>query len=334
MDDVDPLALALEAIPKALVYGAVILSIGVVAARQLFANRVAATLPQLPLDRSASVSFSDSLSAPASGSGTGDHRHQLFERDLARLSLAAAVLLLVGLLLRAWGHTAVSFGLAESFTGENLRTIAWESQWGEAWKLQMAGAASLLVCAWAIGQTGAIGWTLTAVAAVAMCVLLTLIGHAGGEPPKMLLHASHIFGGGLWIGTLMAMAIATRGELRDALLRAFAPFAFAGSALLALTGAIAAWLYVGTMTNLATTPYGWALILKLVFVADVATFGFLNWRRFHSSAGTSVSRQGRPTIASVVASRTNPDIFVFIEVVMAVAVIVVTAILTELEHPG
>ena len=306
MDGVDFQALALEAIPKALVYAAVILALGTAAARQVFVRRVAPGLPAVSSDPG------DPGTPPADA----------FQQSLARVASLAAACLLAALCLRAWGHTAVSFGFADSFSLENLTTVAWDSQWAEGWKLQMAGAAALLICTWATGPAAGAGWMLTAMAATTMCGLLTLTGHASGEPPKMLMHASHIFGAGLWLGTLMAMAVAARGAVRDALLRAFAPYAFAGSVVLVVTGGLASLTYIGTLTNLVSTPYGWALLLKLVFVADVATFGFLNWRRFHSTAAASQRRPG------------NRDIFVVLEVVMACMVILITAVLTELEHPA
>lgn len=309
MDGVDFQALALEALPKALVYAAVIVALGAAAARQLFVRRVAPHLPPEP-SQAVPVSMATSFAV--------DQPPHAFERALARVAVSAAGWLLVGLLLRAWGHTAVSFGVADAFSSENLRTIAWDSQWAEGWRLQMAGAVALLICSWAIGQLGAAGWQLTALAASATGALLTLTGHAAGEPPKMLMHAAHIVGAGVWVGTLIATAVAARGPVREAMLRAFAPYAFAGSAALIVTGGLAALTYIGSLTNLVSTPYGWALLLKLIFVADVATFGFLNWRRFHGGGAAGPG---------------NRDMFVVLEVVMASLVILVTAVLTELEHP-
>lgn len=302
----DPLSIALEAIPKALVYAAVILSVGVPAARLLFLTRVAG-------------------SALSSASPADVDVRLAFDSSLTRVALLAAVGLVTGLALRAWGHTAVSFGIADAFTSDNLILIAWDSQWGQAWKLQIAGATTLAVLSWATSQVPQLAWPLTSLMAVAMCYLLPLTGHAEGEPTRVLLHGSHLLGAGVWVGTLMTMALAADAMTRPLMLRAFAPFAFAGSLLLVASGLVATWWYLGSPMNLVETTYGWMLALKLVFVADVAVFGFLNWRRFHRPSGRQASGPA--------AGAAPREPFVLLEVLMAIAVIAVTAILTETEHP-
>ena len=160
------------------------------------------------------------------------------EFDQAAYTVSVTALLLVlALGLRAWAHTAVSFSIGESLAWEHLRLIAWESQWGEAWKLQVAGALTLTAIAWGTaGNTGSFSWTVTGLASLAVCFLLPLLGHAAGEPVHVLVHGSHIAGAGAWIGTLIVMAVTLRGVERDTMLRAFAPIAFAGSAVIGVTG--------------------------------------------------------------------------------------------------
>ena len=89
------------------------------------------------------------------------------------------------------------------------------------------------------------------------------------------------------------------------------------AALLVVTGLTAAWWYVGSIDALATSAYGRLLLLKLFLVADVATCGFLNWQRLRRPA----------------AEAAGGDLFVTLEVALAVAVVIVTAVLTEVEHP-
>lgn len=291
-------SVALEAVPKALAYVASIIAVGVCTARWLFRGRVQAA-----------------VSATA-GSGV--------ELALHRAAAWAAGGLLLGLLWRAWAHTVVSFGFWESFSAESLRTIAWESQWGEAWTLQLAAAITLTIFSWAIGRVPQVAWTPYAAAAIGVCYLTPLLGHAEGEPPRVLLHGSHVLGAGVWVGSLTVMAFATPLDVRNAMLRAFAPFAFVGASIVGLSGIVAAWLYLQSPLNLVETTYGWVLALKLFFVADVATFGFLNWRRFHRSAAPLESARS-PLLPQ--------DAYVYLEVAMATAVVVITAVLTEIEHP-
>ena len=86
-----------------------------------------------------------------------------------------------------------------------------------------------------------------------------------------------------------------------------------------MTGLVAVWLYVGSLDLLVTTTYGRILLLKLFLVSDVATLGFLNWRHFRSLD----ARRSQPARATLVT----------LEAALAFAVVVVTAILTETEHP-
>ena len=287
----DLLSLVLEAAPKAAVYAAVMLCVGASTARLLLRVRVAGgALQRDDLDR--------------------------FERGLVHLVFSATWLLLVALALRAWSHTAVSFGLADAFEWSNLRTIAWESRWGEAWMRQAGGAVILFLLARSIPRSLSLGWIATTLGSVGMCYLLPLLGHAAGESDRVVLHGSHILGGGIWLGTLAAVmrASSSTTTLRVAMLERFSVVAFAGSSLLALTGAVAAWIYVPSFRALVDSAYGRLLIVKLVLVADTAMLGFLNWRAFKRAEGA------RMTV-------------VLFEVASAVAIVLVTAFLTESEHP-
>lgn len=297
----DLLSLALEAAPKALAYAAVILAVGACSARLLARRALAGA-------------------ALAPGTST-DEALATTERALSRLSSRAALALVAALLLRALAHTVVSFGVADAFHWDSLEVIAWESRWGSSWQRQVAGALVLSAITWPAGTSPRVGWTFAGAGAAAMCYLMPLLGHAAGEPSRVLLHGTHILGGGIWLGTLTASVLATRRDApsRAAVLRAFSPVAFTGSAAIGATGLLAAWWYLGGPVNLVSTTYGRLLLLKLVLVTDAATLGFLNWR---SLRGTGAGPARAERRALVVA-----------EVAVAVAIVVVTAVLTEVEHP-
>jgi putative copper export protein len=293
---VDPIALALEALPKAVTYAGLLLCVGACVARGLLRLRV---VRGRPVDTSA------------------------FELALSRVAKWASLLVAAALLVRAWGHTAVAFGLAESFTAENLRTIAWESQWGQSWQWQVAVAIGLAIVAQSVKSGSNGSWVLTGSLSVALCYLLPLLGHAEGQPARVLLHGSHILAAGIWVGTLGALVLAfclsrTPSPTLPQVFGQFSPVAFTGSGLLALTGLVAAWIYVGSFDALVSTVYGRILLLKLFLVSDVATMGFLNWRQFRS-----------PDMGQSSAARRT---FVILEALLALAVVVVTAVLTETEH--
>ncbi|HWF86677.1 MAG TPA: CopD family protein, partial [Vicinamibacterales bacterium] len=98
----------------------------------------------------------------------------------------------------------------------------------------------------------------------------------------------------------------------------------AGAATLMLTGAIAASIYLGSLPSLWSTWYGRTLSAKLLVFIGVASCGYANWRRLHRP-----SRQERGAGADV---HQAPSL-IWLEVALATAVIVITAVLTELEHP-
>jgi putative copper export protein len=253
------------------------------------------------------------------------------DAPLARLIRLAAAGLVVGLAWRAWAHTAVAFGLSASVRWENLELAAWESRWGNGWRWQLTAALLLTLCSSRL-RSWRQAWPLTAIASVVLCYVVPLLGHAAGDPPRVMLHGTHLLGGGVWLGTLAAASIAlrasaasstpehTQARMRNDVLRHFSPVAFTGSGAIVLTGLVAAWWYVGSVTNLVSTTYGRLLLVKLFLVADVAACGFLNWRHFKSPRREEErSRQPKALIAA--------------EIVLAACVVVVTAVLTETEHP-
>jgi putative copper export protein len=238
------------------------------------------------------------------------------ERQLAHVVLAAALTLTLALVLRLAAHTTAVFGFAEAATVEALRVVAIDSRWGSGWRIQFLSAVALSATASTIRVHRQLGWMSATCVMVVCCVSLPLLGHAAGDPRRAAIHAVHILGGGAWLGTLATVLIL--GERRHALLRSFAPIALSGATLLAGSGALMILQYVAAPSDLWTTAYGWTLSIKLVLVGVVAVCGFRNWRFWRGATSIGKSeRRGRLEVA---------------ETMFAVAVVVVTALLTELEH--
>lgn len=234
-----------------------------------------------------------------------------------RLILRCAATLVVALLFRVFAHTVAAFGLGDAWSVENLRLIALESQWGLQWQQQLMGAVALSIAAW-LGLTHRAGRYATIVAAAAVCFLLPRLGHAAGEPDRVLVHGFHIMAGGLWLGTLAVMVTSRStfvDQLRASLLNAFAPVAMTCVALLVASGGFSAWTYLGPVSNLWTTPYGRLLALKLFMVLDALALGGLNFWRMH--------QRNQPPAGH----------FAIAETVLAAAIVIVTGWLTETSHP-
>lgn len=228
---------------------------------------------------------------------------------LARVAIVAGTVLVACLLLRLWAHTVVSFGLSDGSTWEKVSLIGFESRWGGQWRVQTTAAVvSLLTSAWTIGRSP---WSLLVSTGAAMFVAGTfpLTGHAGGQPLRVGVDMAHLLGGGLWLGTLAVLLIV---KPQGSVFERFSPVAFTGSTVVVLTGLVMTWLYLGEIANLWTTLYGRLLVAKVVTVLAISACGFVNWQR---------ARAGQlPPVASV-------------ETALALAVVVITAFLTETAHP-
>lgn len=245
------------------------------------------------------------------------------DESLATITASAGTLL-AATLVRAWAHTAAAFGRGEAWVWENLRLIAFESRWGEGWRLQAAsalllcvGAAAAAVSRGEAGGSGAAARRLTALAAVAAAFAVPQTGHAAAEPYRWVLHGLHVVGAGAWAGTLLAL-VSLRGDGRRALprlLQAFDALAAPAVVVVGVTGLWASSLYLGGFGNLVSTEYGRLLLAKGSVVAVMAALGGVNWWRLR-----------RP-------ERVGLPLTVYLEAGLALGVVVLTAWLTETAHP-
>jgi putative copper export protein len=293
--------MTIEAVTKALLYAAVLQTVGAATAFWVAAPHAMADMrPRLPV-----------------------------ELSIGRVGLCASAAVVVALVLRAWAHTATAFGLAQSMTPGAVSTIVAESRWGRAWQMQMLAAVACVVVYGAYraymayrayGLARGPGRSLQVLAAFTSAALsfsLTRTGHAAGAPTRMALHTVHVLGAGTWLGTLTTLIAVRRtidGALRRSVFRAFSRLALTGAAVLVTTGIVASWSYIGPFTNLWMTPYGRVLLVKVVLVAGVVICGYVNWR-------------------SIESGRSEPGRAAVVELSLAGLVVAVTGALTELEHP-
>ncbi len=252
---------------------------------------------------------------------------------LARVGALTTALVLCALLLRLATHTIAVFGIPDALSVSQIRTVALESRWGGGWRVQAIAVAAWLAVAILGRVRPRMGAVLSALAAIVVCYSIPLVGHAARNPWRIALHGSHVVGAGVWLGTLAVIVLVGFGDgeagrsdgrgsaRRRAMLQAFAPIALSGAAALLLTGGTMAYLYVGSLSSLWTTPYGRLLDMKVLLVGGAAACGFVNWRRF------AAERSGR-TLAEF-----SPSTAMIVEVLFAVAVVLVTAVLTETGHP-
>jgi len=174
----------------------------------------------------------------------------------------------------------------------------------------------------------AAGWPI----AVAAVIANPLRAVAFGEWLR-IVNPTHKLAAGLWIGTLfilVAVGLGTvlrsglsserRGALAAEMVYAFSPLALVASGVLALFGVITAWRHLKYVAALWTTPYGYALIVKLIVVAGVVALGAWNWRRQKPRLGSE---------GAVFALRRSASA----ELTLAAVVLLITAILVSLPTP-
>ncbi len=93
----------------------------------------------------------------------------------------------------------------------------------------------------------------------------------------------HVLAAGAWIGGLAIMVLHVRSELLVTVLPRFSTLALWCWISIGVSGVITGWLRVGQVSDLWTTGYGRLLLVKLVALGVLGTFGY--WHRRRLAAG-------------------------------------------------
>ncbi len=178
-----------------------------------------------------------------------------------------------------------------------------------------------------------------AIAAAAVLFVVAISGHAAGESPEWLhvgVEWLHLLAVGVWVGGLAWLLLSIRGrsndptdagdpteadEERRAAVRRFSTMAGVALAVTVATGIGRAWAELDGWRPLFETAFGVTLLIKSALVAVLIAFGALNRYRY-------IPAIERPNPGVRKVRRT-----VRFEVIVAVAVVAVTAVLSELP-PG
>ncbi len=212
-----------------------------------------------------------------------------------------------------------------------VTVVLFKMTWGTGWwigaaGLLLAGAAAMLRLEnrAAIAALGA--------GALLLAVSPALMGHAIGAEQftvqAVVADTMHVLAAGAWLGTLLAIAVATLassqrptpGSVVSALER-FSPVALASALVVAFTGSFASWLHLQTLAALWTSVYGRTLLIKLAILGGVAALGAYNWR---------VATPRLRATGDVGAIRRSA----VIELALALALVGVTAVLVATPLPG
>lgn len=258
-----------------------------------------------------------------------------------RLAAWAAGLLLLAHLVRGYAQVRSFLEPFEPFTWAAARPVLLQTAWGAAWLAQLAAALVALPPALLCRRRPAAGLALLGGAALLVVATTPRTGHAVENPwgggLGQGIHALHLVGGGLWLGSLgvmfltglrLAQARGWRpGELGAVhqavarMVRAFSPLALTGAALAIGTGSLLGVAYVGSLGSLWSTSYGRVLLLKLLLVLVTLGLGAWNWRRLSPGLGTPGASAGLSRSAAL-------------ELIVALLLLSVTAVLVALPAPN
>lgn len=258
--------------------------------------------------------------------------HRTVELHLRSWGRVGAWSVLVLAVVRLTSQAAVLSGSFESVSVGDI-TDVFMSAWA-GWLLYVVGSITALIALSSRSPGNRSPWSWMAASCIALAVASPLLGHPAATDPAAVaigLDAVHVLAAGGWGGTLLAVtlvvvpqAVALRGDQRAnairSLLRAFTPLALTCAAALILTGATGAWLQLGSVSGLWGSPYGLALVRKLVLVMLVAALGAWHWRVAQPALGTD---------RSIVRLRWSMGL----EVAFLLGVLALTAVLTGTAPP-
>ncbi|WP_232480197.1 copper resistance D family protein [Roseomonas sp. KE2513] len=130
---------------------------------------------------------------------------------------------------------------------------------------------------------------------LAIAASFTAVGHTTQHQPRTLLATAlvvHLLAVSFWAGSLWPLALASRrgGPTAARLVEGWARAAGWIVGGLVLAGAVLAWLLVGRLDALVTTPYGLALLAKVGLVGVL--LGFAAWHRFRLTPALAANTPG------------------------------------------
>jgi copper transport protein len=219
--------------------------------------------------------------------------------------------------------------------------MAMHTHWGTVWLVHVAIAIAAAT-AFAIARNGSIqAWTMAGLFAAGLAATPAFAGHAASvEQHRAIVVTAdvlHVLCAGTWMGTLAVLAAVTlRSGARTpkqrapeawgtdiaGLVRAFSPVALTSACILAITGTIAAWNHLDTLSSLWQSGYGRTLLVKLSLVGLVLLAGAYNWQR-----GTPrLTAPGEDGVRAFTRSAS-------IEIGLGMLVLAITAILVAMPLP-
>jgi putative copper resistance protein D len=282
--------------------------------------------------------------------GSDERVIALWQRSWSAISRGLVLLALPVALVSgyAWlGFVSMNLnelGFIEASRWPAVRTILQESQFGGLWKLRLifwtaAAVTSLSAASFrrASSVKNVFAWSALFCAA-ALTVSLSRAGHgADGTRWHQAADAAHLLIGAAWPLGLFPLALLLIAVRRSAgldrwiallpLIQRFSLLALGAVILLTISGIINAWALVGSFSDLITTAYGQALLVKVSLFGLMILIGAIN--RFYLRPRLALNC-GNSSEASRVIALKRLQLNVWIEVVLGVGVLLVAGLLGTL----
>lgn len=255
------------------------------------------------------------------------------QQERARIRTLVRATVVVLAVVACWRLVQQSAAFADSPAAWSsmVTVVLFKMTWGTGWWLGVAGLLLAGAAAMSRLESRAARAALGA-GALLLSVSPAFMGHAIGAEQftvqAVVADTMHVLAAGAWLGTLLAIAVATlassqrptHGSVVSALER-FSPVALASAVVVAFTGSFASWVHLQTLGALWTSVYGRTLLIKLAILGGVAALGAYNWRvatpRLRASGDANGIRRSA-----------------LIELGLALALVAVTAVLVATPLPG
>jgi copper transport protein len=271
------------------------------------------------------------MPAVARSPNATSYRDAVDDRLRSAGTLAAWSLLILAV-VRLVSHAAVLGGSVGALRISDLGDLISSSTFGRGWLLQVLGSIALVAV---LRARAPAGWRMAAGTAVLLSIAAALLGHAAAVADVQVfavgVDATHALAAGGWAGAILVISVTAlpsiarvtaehRLTVARHLLRAFSPLALVCAVILAATGVASAWMQLGDVGLVLNSPYGLALIRKVVVVVLIAALGAYHWR---------IAQPSLDTERSFVRLRTS----LALDVILVVLILALTAVLTGTAPP-
>jgi copper transport protein len=203
---------------------------------------------------------------------------------------------------------------------EQITTLLFHSVWGYGWMLQVAASLAIALSPY-LSRRPLDSWM-----ALPLAISASLSGHAasvrGITPLTVGMDSVHILAVGGWVGGIYFVFVSfTLGNSAEVLsaIRRFNAVALTCAAIVVGTGVFAAFVHIPSFFALTSSPYGTALIFKLVFVGVMLVTGAWNWKRGTPALAAGNDRAMRRGVAT--------------ELLFSLTILLITAALVGLAPP-